>query len=53
MSFYFTVLCPNCATTTTVVTQVGRNGTGIGQCRHCRKLVRIQVDNRGDIVRVK
>ncbi|WP_157830707.1 hypothetical protein [Aeromonas sobria] len=52
MSHYFTILCPRCSTTTTVSTGVGRNGTGIGQCRNCRKLVRVQVDHRGGIVRV-
>ncbi|BBQ55153.1 hypothetical protein WP2S18C03_42340 [Aeromonas veronii] len=53
MSNYFTILCPHCGTTTTVATSVARNGTGVGQCRNCRKLVRIQVDHRGGIVRVK
>lgn len=52
MSAIFTVTCPHCVSTTTVRTGISVSGTGVGHCRSCGKLVRVQVDSKGNIVRV-
>ena len=48
----YTVTCPHCMSTTTVDTGIKSNGTGVGYCRACRKTVRVQVDSRGNVIRV-
>lgn len=52
MSTSFTVGCPHCRSTTTVQTGVSKNGTGVGRCRNCNKLVRVTVDHKGNVIRV-
>lgn len=48
----YTVTCPQCHTTTTVNTGIKNGGTGVGSCRSCGKRVRVEVDSKGNIIRV-
>lgn len=51
MSATFTIPCPKCGSVSTFRTGISKNGASVGTCRNCHKSVRIQVDNKGNIVR--
>ncbi len=53
MSKRVTVLCPKCKMTTTIKIGITKAGTGVGSCYNCKKSVHIQLNNRGDVIRVK